>query len=85
MTSDRKVRLMLYSRSYCHLCQDMLAALDQMRGEFSFAVTVVDVDSEPAALARYDERVPVLEADGQELCHYFLDDAKVREYLTRFR
>ena len=85
MTSDRKARLMLYSRSYCHLCQDMLAALEQMRGEFSFEVAVVDVDAEPAALARYDELIPVLEADGKELCHYFLDDAKVREYLTRFR
>ena len=85
MTSDRKVRLRLYSRSYCHLCEDMFAALEQLRGEFSFELAVVDVDAEPAALARYDERVPVLEADGQELCHYFLDDAKVREYLTRFR
>jgi hypothetical protein len=29
--------------------------------------------------------VPVLSADGVELCHYFLDEPKVREYLARFR
>jgi hypothetical protein len=79
----------LYSRSYCHLCDDMLTALELLRGEESvpeFHVTVIDVDADPALEVRYDELVPVLtDADDRELCHYFLDDAKVREYLTSFR
>ena len=84
MTSKRQ--LTLFSRTYCHLCDDMLAALDSLRGEFVFDVTVVDVDADPVLEARYDELVPVLAgADGVELCHYFLDAAKVREYLGRFR
>jgi thioredoxin reductase (NADPH) len=63
----------------------MLAALEFLRGELMFDFDVIDVDSDPDALARYDELVPVLEGDGRELCHYFLDEAKVREYLTHFR
>ncbi len=65
----------------------MLAALEAMRGEHvgDFEVEVVDVDGDPALVARYDELVPVLVADGIELCHYFLDVPKVREYLTVFR
>lgn len=74
-------KLTLYSRVYCHLCHDMLAALEAMRGEFDFEVRVLDVDADPALDAKYNERVPVLEADGQELCHYFLDVARVRRYL----
>jgi hypothetical protein len=74
-------RLTLYSREYCHLCHDMLAALEALRGEFAFTVEVLDVDLDPALEAKYDELVPVLEADGHELCHYFLDVAKVRAYL----
>jgi len=36
--------------------------------------------------AKYNERVPVLvDGEGRELCHYFLDVAKVREYLSAFR
>ena len=85
MTSERRPRLILYSRSYCHLCQDMLTALDAMRGELGFDFEVIDVDSDQGALARYDELVPVIEGDGRELCHYFLDEAKVREYVTQFR
>ncbi|HEX8986992.1 MAG TPA: glutaredoxin family protein, partial [Rhodocyclaceae bacterium] len=70
---------------YCHLCDDMRAALEQLRGEYSFSVEVVDVDSDPELEAKYDELVPVLEAEGRELCHYFLDAVKVREYLSGIR
>ncbi|MDD5250545.1 MAG: glutaredoxin family protein [Rhodocyclaceae bacterium] len=83
MTSRAQLRL--YGRTYCHLCDDMLAALEALRGEFSFTVEVIDVDADPALAAKFDELVPVLEAAGQELCHYFLDEAKVREYLGAFR
>ncbi len=62
----------------------MLAALEPLRGEYEFEVEVLDVDADPALEARYDELVPVLEAEGRELCHYFLDLPKVREYLTPF-
>lgn len=83
MTSKAEFRL--YGRTYCHLCEDMLAALEALRGEHAFSVEVIDVDSDPALEAKYDELVPVLEAEGRELCHYFLDVAKVREYLAGIR
>jgi hypothetical protein len=63
----------------------MLAALERLRGEHSFEVEVVDIDADPVLEERYNEWVPVLSADGEELCHYFLDEPKVREYLARFR
>jgi hypothetical protein len=82
-------QLRLYSRNYCHLCHDMLAALEAMRGEpgvAHFESTVLDVDADPELEARYDELVPVLvDGEGNELCHYFLDAAKVREYLGAIR
>ncbi len=74
--------LTLYSRGYCHLCEEMQAALELLRGEFGFELKVLDVDADPALLARYDERVPVLVAGELELCHYFLDGAAVRAYLS---
>ena len=78
-------RLILYGRSYCHLCDDMLAAAEALRGEFRFEIEVRDIDSEPTLVDRYHDLVPVLEAEGIELCHYHFDEAKVREYLGRFR
>jgi hypothetical protein len=34
-------------------------------------------------VARFDELVPLLYADGAELCHYFLDEAALAGYLAR--
>ncbi|HCV12825.1 MAG TPA: thioredoxin family protein [Candidatus Accumulibacter sp.] len=78
-------KLRLISRSYCHLCAEMEAALAPIATEFGVAVEVLDVDSDPALGALYDELVPVLLHDGVELCHYFLEAERVREYLRGIR
>ena len=79
------VELTLLSRRFCHLCHDMEAALAPLAAEFGVAVTVVDVDGDPLLKAQYDELVPVLLHGGNELCHYFLDEPKTREYLAGIR
>lgn len=79
------IELTLVSRSYCHLCHDMETALAPLAAEFAARVAVVDVDADPALEARYDELVPVLLHGEVELCHYFLDAPKVREYLAGIR
>ena len=79
------VELTLLSRRFCHLCHDMEAALAPLAAEFGVAVTVVDVDGDPLLEAQYDELVPVLLHGKNELCHYFLDEPKIREYLAGIR
>ena len=78
----------LYSRGYCHLCQDMLDALLRLQTpQQPFSVDVIDIDSaaDPSLLERFDELVPVLFADldQPELCHYHLDEAAVRAVLAK--
>ena len=76
----------LYSRSWCHLCEDMLAALQALAPPGRpFEVDVIDVDADPVLEARFNELVPVLygRLDEPELCHYFLDEAAVRGYIGR--
>ena len=79
------VELSLMSRGYCHLCHDMEVALVPLAAEFGAVVKVLDVDADPALEAKYDELVPVLLHGDTELCHYFLDEAKTREYLAGIR
>ena len=76
-------RLTLVSRRYCHLCHEMELALLPLAAEFGVDVDIVDVDTDPELEALYDELVPVLLHRGTELCHYFLDVAKVRACLSR--
>ena len=67
-------RLVLYGRSYCHLCEDMAAALRALAPQLDFSLESVDLDATPALESRYGELIPVLtDAQGREICHYFLD------------
>ncbi len=77
--------LTLYSRQWCHLCREMEEGLLRLQIELRFDLEVLDVDADPQLEARFNERVPVLECDGKELCHYVLDAAAVRAYLSDFR
>ena len=77
----RVVPFTLCARSCCRLCEDMLQAWLALQGSGErFEVAVIDVDADPALVARFDELVPVLYGDpsGAELCHYFLDPLAAR-------
>ena len=81
------MKFTLYSRSYCHLCDDMLQALQAFGVAPPYTVDVVDVDADPELVARYDELVPVLlgQKDGDDepvqLCNYHLDPVALRAFL----
>jgi hypothetical protein len=75
-------RLTLLSRGYCHLCDDMKAALQTLQGGLPFEIEVVDVDDHPALEERYGELVPVLLDGDTEICHYFLDAEKLKAHLS---
>jgi len=77
--------LTLYSRTWCHLCEDMLSGLQVLQAGRSFELTVIDVDSDPALEQRFGERVPVLMHGDRELCHYHLDAPVVTDYLLKIR
>ncbi len=79
------VRLVIYSRKDCHLCFDMIAALNELQTRFCFRVELVDVDSNVDLLAQYGERVPVLIAGGEEICHFHLDPFALDAYFAKIR
>jgi len=85
MADSGPVTLTLYSRTWCHLCDDMLAGLQILQARQPFELNIVDVDSQPALEQRFGEFVPVLMHGERELCHYHLDAAAVTDYLRDFR
>lgn len=76
--------LTVLSRSYCHLCDDLIAALEQFRGRFSFAfeIEVIDIDAHPALEEKWGDKVPVLLDGETEICHYFLDPEALHAHLN---
>ena len=61
----------------------MEQAVRPIAEEFGVNLRLVDADSDPMLEARFGERVPVLLGGDLELCHYFIDVPKVRDYLGK--
>jgi thiol-disulfide isomerase/thioredoxin len=77
--------LVVYGREDCHLCLDMIAALREWQGRHGFHLEIIDVDSDDDLKSRYGERVPVLMAEGEEICHYYLNSRALDAYFTKIR
>jgi glutaredoxin len=71
----------LYGRAWCHLCEDMRAALEPIAAQHGMSIEWIDIDEDPALEARYNELVPVLMLNGVELCRYRLNECAVRTAL----
>lgn len=76
-----RFKLTVYGRPDCHLCQDMVAALEGLQQEFAFKFDFVDIDENPRLVLRYGTLVPVLLGNGQEICHHHLDFPALKAFL----
>ncbi|MGA0344477.1 MAG: glutaredoxin family protein [Arenicellales bacterium] len=76
-----RIKLTLYSRRGCHLCEDMLSQLNELRSEYAFSLEVRDVDSDPIWVEQFGEAVPILLVGQVEICRYFLDQKALLSHL----
>ena len=56
-----------------------------LAGPLAFSVESVDIDGDADLESRYGHKVPVLVGGGEEICHYFLDETQLEDYLRRQR
>lgn len=61
------MRLTLYTRPGCHLCDEMKAVVRRVQGQVACELTEVDISRDEALLKRYGRHIPVLVADGVEV------------------
>jgi hypothetical protein len=73
--------LTLYVRQDCHLCEEMRTELEPWRSRLGFNLQVVDISGDPALIARYGRKAPVLARGEDEICYYFLDESALQDYL----
>jgi glutaredoxin len=58
------LRVTLYERDGCHLCDEARVLLDEMLGSDGYAR--VDIDTDDELVLRYGFRVPVIGLDGAD-------------------
>jgi glutaredoxin len=77
------LRVTLYSRRGCHLCDEMRAVVAVVEREFPLAVEEVDVDSDATLAAAYGDQIPVLLVNGRKAFKYRVDVPALRARLRR--
>jgi len=76
--------LTLFWRDGCHLCEDMEQTLAELIDASRYRLKRVDIDRNESLRQRYNEDVPVLCLNGEELCRHFLDLSAVEKALASY-
>ena len=76
-------RVVVYSREDCCLCDEALAEIERARESVGFELRVVDVDGDPALVARYGHEVPVVVVNGRKAFKFRLSAEQLLRQLRR--
>ncbi len=71
------MRVVLYSRAGCHLCDAARDVLMKERSSSPFDLVEIDVAGDDDLEREYGIRIPVVEIDGQERFEYEVDPAEL--------
>ena len=75
--------LTLYGKPGCHLCDEARVAVERVTARRGVPLEQVDVSLDPVLYARYGERIPVLEMDGETVFEFFVDEVVLERRLDR--
>ncbi len=79
------MRLTIYSKPGCHLCDDMKALVHRVLAAHanSHAMTLdeIDISTDPALLDRYGLEIPVLMIDGTKVAKYRVSEEELVQML----
>jgi glutaredoxin len=75
-------RITFYTRTGCHLCDEARLVIERVCAELDEEYAEVDIDTEPALVARFNDEVPVTFVDGRQHDFWRVDPARLRAALT---
>jgi len=82
------VRLTIYSKPGCHLCDEMKSLVNRVVAQHSnepIAVDEIDISSVPDLLDRYGLEIPVLLVDGKKTAKYRVSEEELRRMIDARR
>ena len=75
--------LILYGKPGCHLCHEARDAVKRVLLDRELGLEEVDITLDPGLFARYGERIPVLELEGEILFEFVVDEDLLQQRLDR--
>ena len=81
------MRLTIYSKPGCHLCDEMKSTVRRVLctrpAEPTISVEDIDISGDPALLDRYGLEIPVLLIDGRKAAKYRVSEEELTQMLDR--
>lgn len=78
------MKVVLYSKEKCCLCDNAKAILQELQQEFSFQIEEIDIYQDDMLLERYQIMIPVVEIDGEEVQCGIIQKDMIRKRLIKF-
>lgn len=70
---QESIRIDIYSRPGCHLCDEAKAVIEPFAARFPLRLTVTNVDSDPSLRSAYGTEIPVVLINGVEAFRHRVD------------
>lgn len=81
--SGAKLRIDLYTKADCCLCDEVKAVLRRVARDYPLEIVETDIAADPALRARYGEEIPVVWIEGRKAFKYRVDEGALRRRLDR--
>ena len=74
----RPIKLQLYTKSDCPLCDEAKDALRQLEAQFPIQVEETDITADLGMFIKYKNLIPVLEMEGKRLFVHHINVQRLR-------
>ncbi|MEY3636191.1 MAG: hypothetical protein RL147_620 [Actinomycetota bacterium] len=75
----------IYSRKGCHLCEEALYVLQEMKNELKFEIVEIFIDGDEELEKQFGEQVPVTLIDGVHHDYWRVDPIRFKSSLEKHR
>jgi glutaredoxin len=81
--SPGPVRLTLYSKPGCHLCEDARTMLEHLAQRYRLVIDEIDIRADPQTFRAYDIRIPVIVFDEGTTLEAPIKEREIRDAVKR--
>jgi len=77
------IEVSVYSRSNCHLCEEALEVISEIRKDYEFTITKILIDGDSELEEKYGEQVPVILINDQPHDFFRVDPERFRLAISK--
>ena len=77
------IRVDIYSRPGCHLCEEAKEVIERVRRRFPFTLSEINIETDPDLETLYGTEIPVVVINGNKAFKYHVDETEFVKKVNR--